>query len=103
MLFQNLLIAEYVKQMHHHNDLRDIWFWRDTNGNEIDLLTEGDDGFSAIEFKAPMTVMPNMFKGLTHFEAISGWKNLRKDLVYSGDATQNRTAGKVVPWKDFGI
>ncbi len=103
MLFENLMIAEYVKQMHHHNDLKDVWFWRDSNGNEVDLLTEGDEGFSAVEFKASMTIMPDMFKGLTHFEAISGWKNLRKNLVFNGDQSQNRTAGKVVPWKDFGI
>ena len=44
-----------------------------------------------------------MFKGLTHFEAISGWKDLNKQLVYGGDAEQNRTAGKVISWKSFGI
>ncbi|OJX36833.1 MAG: AAA family ATPase [Flavobacteriia bacterium 40-80] len=103
MLFENMMIAEYVKQMHHHNDLRDIWFWRDASGNEIDLLVESENGVTIAEFKASMTIMPDMFKGLTHFEAISGWKDLNKQLVYGGDAEQNRTAGKVISWKSFGI
>lgn len=29
ILFENLMIAEYVKQMHHQDELQDIWFWRE--------------------------------------------------------------------------
>ena len=32
-----MMIAEYVKRMHHCNQLNDIWFWRDVTGNEVDL------------------------------------------------------------------
>ncbi|WP_211208401.1 ATP-binding protein [Belliella baltica] len=39
-LFENMMIAEYVKQMHHANNVEDIWFWRDSGGNEVDLLVD---------------------------------------------------------------
>lgn len=102
-LFENQMIAEYVKQMHHSNELHDIWFWRDSAGNEVDLLIETDEGISIIEIKASETVLPNMFKGLTHFENISDWKGLDKQLVYAGSIEQNRSLGKVVSWKNFGL
>lgn len=104
-LFENAMIAEYVKQSYHNDNVKDTWFWRDSAGNEIDLLIEGENGaaIEIVEFKASTTIMPDLFKGLNYFEQLSGWKNLKKCLVYGGNTSQNRTAGKVVPWKKFGI
>lgn len=102
-LFENLMIAEYVKQMYHQNELQDIWFWRDSSGNEIDLLVENYSGISTVEFKASTTLMSDMFKQLTRFENISAIENLNKVLVYGGNEKQRRTAATVTPWKDFGL
>ena len=35
-LFENMMMAEYVKRMHHKNEVEDIWFWRDSAGHEVD-------------------------------------------------------------------
>lgn len=102
-LFENMMIAEYIKQMSHKNVVDDLWFWRDSSGNEVDFLIENDKGFRIVEFKASMTVMPDMFKGMEKFQQLSGWKDLNKALVYGGNDRQNRTAGKVVPWKEFEV
>lgn len=102
-LFENMMIAEYIKQMSHSNQVNDLWFWRDSSGNEVDFIIENTNGFRIVEFKASMTIMPKMFKGLQKFEELSGWNDLNKTLVYGGTDPQNRTAGKVVPWKAFGL
>ncbi len=102
-LFENMMIAEYVKQMSHKNGVDDLWFWRDSGGNEVDFLIENDNGFNVVEFKASTTIMPKMFDGMTKFEQISGLKYLNKMLVYGGNETQIRSAGKVIPWKEFGV
>jgi len=44
-----------------------------------------------------------MFKGMEKFEKLSGWNDVSKTLVYAGSDTQNRVAGKVIPWKTFGV
>ena len=102
-LFENLMIAEYVKQMHHQDELQDIWFWRESSGHEVDLLVETEDGFNVAEFKSSMTVMPDMFKPMQKFEEISGWENLKKNLVYTGEQSQKRSYGNVIPWNKFGL
>lgn len=102
-LFENAMIAEYVKQMHHHNSKKDIWFWRDSAGHEVDFLIENETAAEIVDFKASMTVIPEMFKGLNYFKQVSGWNNLSETLVYGGDKIQHRTAGKVLPWKEFGV
>lgn len=102
-LFENQMIAEYTKQMHHRNDLQDIWFWRDSNGNEIDLLIESTEHTSIVEFKASMTVVPDMFKGLNQFQEFSTWHDLQKIVVYTGKEQQVRKHGRVLPWGDFTL
>jgi len=101
-LFENMMIAEYVKRMHHRNQLHDIWFWRDAAGNEVDLIIQNGPKHEAVEFKATQTIMPNLFKGLNFYETISKKTSLRKYLVYGGDERQERTAATVLPWKSFG-
>jgi len=101
-LFENMMIAEYVKQMHHQNNPEDLWFWRDTHGNEIDLIVDKGDQMDIIEFKASQTIKTQMFDGLSKFEEISQIKNLNKSLVYGGDTSQKRSAGNLVAWRDFG-
>lgn len=101
-LFENMMIAEYVKRMHHCNQLNDIWFWRDVAGNEVDLIIQIGPTQDAIEFKATQTIMPNLFKGLNYYEKISEKMHLSKYLVYGGNESQKRTSATVVPWREFG-
>lgn len=102
-LFENMMIAEYVKQMHHQNNTQDLWFWRDAARNEIDLMVDKGDQMDIIEFKASQTIKTQMFDGLAKFEEISQIKNLNKSLVYGGNTSQKRSAGNLVSWSEFGL
>jgi predicted AAA+ superfamily ATPase len=101
-LFENFMISEYVKQMHHANNAQDIYFWRDSAGHEIDLLIDMGAHLSIVEMKAGLTIMPEMFKTLEWFENTSQLPNLSKYLVYGGNQAQSRSAGEVVPWNRIG-
>jgi predicted AAA+ superfamily ATPase len=100
-LFENMMVSECIKQMHHSNNLNDIWFWRDSSGHEIDLLIQDGLQLNIVEFKAGQTIMSDMFKGLTWFEKLSQESNLKKTLVYGGNEKQERSLGTVMPWKEF--
>ncbi|MBN2806779.1 MAG: ATP-binding protein [Prolixibacteraceae bacterium] len=101
-LFENLMISELLKQMHHANMVHDIYFWRDSAGHKIDLLADMGTRIKITEMKAGMTIMPEMFKALEWFETNTGLKNLDKVLVYGGHQAQKRSAGAVVPWNNIG-
>lgn len=80
-LFENMMIAEYMKRMYHKNELQDVWFWRDTSGNEVHFMAESEAGVGIVKFKDSIIIMPEMFKGLQYFEEIWGWGGLSKTLV----------------------
>ena len=101
-LFENMMIAEYVKRMYHQNRIQDIWFWRDSAGHEVDLLVQELLNLNLVEFKATHTIMPDLFKGLSYFEKESKKDNITKTLVYAGAEYQYRSNANVMPWFDFG-
>ncbi len=102
-LFENMIIAEQVKRMYHKDERQtDIWFWRDSEGNEVDLLIQKPVSSEIVEIKATRTITSNLFEGLSHYEALDKENQLIKTLVYGGTRHQQRSAGNVIPWSEFG-
>lgn len=63
-LFENLIIAEKMKQSFHRYTHKEFYFWRDSNGHEIDSLKPTGTTFDIFEIKSTSTVTAEHFKGL---------------------------------------
>ena len=100
-LFENLIIADLIKRNHHQYQLLNYWFWRDSNGNEIDLLTKRGTGFNIYEIKSTQTVLPRLIKGMAYFDKISKGTVKKKTLIYGGDESYERTHFNVRSWKEL--
>ncbi|QBN18806.1 ATP-binding protein [Flavobacterium nackdongense] len=102
-LFENFIVSEYVKKNYHNNLLRDLWFWRDAVGHEVDLIWQETERLNLVEIKASETIMSDMFKGLTYFEKLKPDLIESKTLVHTGLFDQNRTLGKVTSWAAISL
>jgi predicted AAA+ superfamily ATPase len=100
-LFENMIIAEFHKQMHHAYRDESPWFWRDNHGDEVDLLLDQGLSLDVFEIKASQTVFTENFKGLSKFEQISDIPLNTKGLINAGDLNQKRSYGQVISWRDF--
>ncbi len=103
-LFENMMIAEYIKRMYHTDNLQDVWFWRDSAGHEVDLIVQSSMAMNIVELKSTETIMTKLFKGLEYFHNIAKNDNvpITKTLVYTGDKKQQRSNADVVNWDIFG-
>ena len=63
-LFENLVVIECLKYMTGQGKLPNLWFYRDSNHTEVDLLIEDGGGLLALEIKSGATWHPDMLKGL---------------------------------------
>lgn len=102
-LFENFIVSEYVKKNYHNNLLRDLWFWRDAVGHEVDLIWQDTELLNLIEIKSSETIMPDMFKGLTYFEKLKPKLIESKTLVHTGLDDHKRTLGNVTSWKNISL
>ena len=101
-LFENLIVAEALKQRLHAGRDDQLLFYRDQVGHEVDLLVESGPALHAIEIKSGQTVSGEFFKNLDYFAKLSG-KVSRSLLVYGGDSPQDRSGHRVVPWHRFRL
>ncbi len=97
-LFENLAIAEILKYRFNLGKKSNLYFYRDSKGNEVDLLIVNGHDLFPIEIKAGMTITKDYFKGLNHFtklfpEQIPDGSG----LVYGGHKSQLRTNISIVP------
>lgn len=97
-LFENFVITEFLKHNYHNNLLRDLWFWRDAVGHEVDLIWQDDEQLNLIEIKASETIMSEMFRGLEYFEKHDPTLVKSKTLVQTGLINQSRKQGNIQSW-----
>lgn len=100
-LFENMIIADVLKNFHNEGQRPQIFFWRDSKGLEVDLLIEQPLGLCAIEIKSGTTVNANYFTNLEKFENLADGP-ITKYVVYAGDLMQTRKGIKIIPWNEIG-
>jgi uncharacterized protein len=98
MLFENLIIAELYKSQYNEGSRPDFYFWRDSIGNEVDLIIDQGILQKAVEIKSSRTINNDFFRGLEYWSKLSGSEQANMFLVYGGNARQNRSLGTVVNW-----
>jgi uncharacterized protein len=98
-LFENLIVAEGQKQNHHQYLHKDFYFWRDSNGNEVDMLVPNAATLDIFEIKASQTIMSEQFKGLDFLQNIAFNAVGKKTLIYGGTDNQTRTHYNVKGWR----
>lgn len=98
--FENLLVAEAIK-FHTHRGLNSrLFFYRDSNGVEIDLLVPSGNKVLPIEFKSSQTACPEYLKGVRLFgKAARGFSRDTALVCYDGDEEWPSRDGVIIPWR----
>jgi predicted AAA+ superfamily ATPase len=94
-VFENLIVADKIKQKENLGLATEYYFWRDKTGNEIDLLEDNHKSLRIIELKSGETINPNFWKTLHYFEKIHGLP-LEKQVIYGGKEEQIRSEGLTI-------
>ncbi len=101
-IFETLIISELIKSQRNRGELPAFYFWRDSNGNEIDLIVEQGSGLMPIEIKSGKTLARDSFAGLNKWCTLAGDKALKPTLVYGGSETYLHKGVKVIGWQQSG-
>jgi predicted AAA+ superfamily ATPase len=100
-IFENLVIAEFMKKNEHRYLHKDYWFWRDSNGHEVDLLTHNGNDFDIFEIKSSQTIMTEQFEGMNYFSTLAENKINKMTLIYGGSDNQQRSLHTVTGWQNI--
>ena len=83
-LFENMVIMNFLKDRYNRGLNGGLYFYRDSNGNEVDLLVKEGSKYSCYEIKSSATFHPDFTKGIRNFEHNYPELLLDKAVLYTG-------------------
>ncbi|MCR5152623.1 MAG: ATP-binding protein [Prevotella sp.] len=98
-LFENMVINSFIKRYYNAGRESDLRFWRDSTGNEVDLLCYDGDIPTAYEVKSGATYNDNFFNGLTKWASLSGVATNHLNVIYGGSNNLETSKGHLVAWR----
>jgi len=98
-LFETFVVSELVKHRFNQGEASDLYFWRDSTGNEVDVVFETPDGLQAIEIKSGSTFAPDWIKGLNKWQSIAGVSKRQPQIIYGGATGFERESCQVMGWQ----
>ncbi|WP_455587606.1 ATP-binding protein [Bacteroides sp.] len=100
-LFENLVINEFIKEAYNKGKEPTLSFWRDSTGNEVDLLRTEEGKQYAYEIKSGATYSSDFFKGISKWAKLSGVTPEQCFAIYNGDKNMKTSQGEVISWKIY--
>ncbi len=97
-IFESWVIAEFYKSYYHTGKQPAMYYFRDSNNNEIDLILECGQKVIPIEIKSGQTINSDFFKGLEYWRKLIGMPKSQAVLIYGGDRPTSFKDISVLPW-----
>lgn len=100
-LFENMVINEFIKERFNNGKEANFTFWRDSNQNEVDLITTEATQQYGYEIKSGATFRKEYFKGLDYWAKLSKASTTSRTVIYGGENGMITSNGNVVSWNEI--
>lgn len=84
-LYENLIVADIVKGALNKGIRPEMYFFRDSHGNEVDLLIRESGALRPVEIKSAGTFSVDFIKGLERFQALGMKRVTAGAVLYNGE------------------
>ena len=101
-LFENFVVSELLKRRLFSGKSDELYFWRDSNGIEIDVIEEDNLEIKAYEIKASETMNTAFFSNIKKVKELTGLKAENTAVIYSGKTLPaTKENGAYICWKEI--
>ena len=83
-LFENLVVLELIKERYNQGKEHHLFYYRDSQQNEVDVIYKRSNDLIPIEIKSSKTYHSKFLKGVNFFESLVGERCPEKYVVYGG-------------------
>ncbi|MBQ9666168.1 MAG: ATP-binding protein [Bacteroidaceae bacterium] len=102
-IFENFVVMEVIKHRYNHGLEGGVYFYRDSNQNEVDILLKQEGMITAIEVKSSMTYHPSFEKSLANLSSWIKTPVTNKAVVYAGDFENNLGDTKILRYDHLNL
>ncbi|KAA3605666.1 MAG: ATP-binding protein [Planctomycetota bacterium] len=99
-IFETWVVSEILKHRMNRGEPAGLYFYRDRDAAEVDLIIEHGGRLTLVEAKAAETASSNLFAGARRVQdhLADSSRPCRVVVAYGGNDSQSRSNGKLVPW-----
>lgn len=87
-LIENLIVMELCKYRHNRGLDPNIYYFRDSHQNEVDVIIKHGHTLTPVEIKAAKTFNKTFLRGIKYFQNLAKDRVEQSYLVYTGELTQ---------------
>ena len=84
-IFENYVVMEVIKHRYNRGLLNGVYFYRDSNQNEVDILLKEEGEITAIEVKSSMTYHTSFENTISKLPEWINTPVKNKMVIYTGD------------------
>lgn len=99
-IFENFIITEKIKSFWNRGQEHSFYFWRDSNGNEVDLVQDKGTHLEPFEIKSAQTFSQNFFKNLNYFQKLQNLPEIHGTCIYAGAENHSYQGFELKSWQD---
>ncbi len=100
-LFENFIVMEALKARYNRGKESNLYFYRDSNGVEVDLLFKNGSDYSAVEIKSSQTYHPEFETGINSLSSLLKERLTDKTILYAGDFENDAAAIKLLNYRNM--
>ena len=103
-LFENLVISDLRKSFFNRGEVPHFYFYRTTNGDEVDLIIERRGGIMPLEIKFSKSLNPSLFQPLERFcklyKTHGKWISLSQERLKASPSVETLPFGSYLSLMD---
>jgi predicted AAA+ superfamily ATPase len=97
-IFETLILSEMMKTSLNRGDRPSFYYWRDSNGNEVDVICDTGMKLMPIEIKSGRTINRDFFTSLKRWITLAGDSVVDPSLIYGGRGPLEHKGIRVYGW-----
>ena len=100
-IFENWVIAEYMKYFFHQGKEAPLYFWRDQHGHEVDLVIDKGTHLDLVEIKSGQTFQKDFMKNIQWLNKLQN--RTEGKCIYGGSNILNVQNIVIEPWDQLSF
>jgi predicted AAA+ superfamily ATPase len=101
-IFETFIISELMKSRLNQGERPDLFFWRDSNGNEVDVIFEHSGRLLPVEIKSGKTLTSESTTGLKKWLSFAKSEGISPTLIYGGSKSYKYKDVQIISWQEVG-